>query len=156
MNEQLTSLVGPVVRGLGYELWGIEFHAHGKQSSLKVYIDAEDGIGVDDCAKVSRQIGAMLDVEDPISGHYTLEVSSPGMDRRLFTLEQFEAFKGSNVKLSLREPYEGRRRYKGILCGIEDEEVVVRSGDEEYLFPFESIERANVVPTFGAGKREAK
>lgn len=115
---------------------------------LKVYIDSEDGVDVDDCARVSRQLSALLDVEDPIKGQYTLEVSSPGMDRRLFTLEQFRAFEGTNVKLSLKTPWQGRRRFTGTLCGIEDDDIVVRSGDEEFLFPFEQIDQANIVPSY--------
>lgn len=148
MHERLTALIEPVVEGLGCDLWGIEYIPQGRNSSLKVYIESEDGVDVDDCARVSRQLSALLDVEDPIQGHYTLEVSSPGMDRRLFTRAQFAAFEGANVKLSLKAPYEGRRRFKGLLCGFEDGDVVVRSGDQEYLFPFEDIERANVVPSF--------
>lgn len=148
MQEQLKSLIEPVVEGLGCRLWGIEYLAHGKRASLKVYIERDQGVDVDDCARVSRQLSAVLDVEDPIRSQYTLEVSSPGMDRRLFTSEQFETFKGSNVKVSLKTPYEGRRRFKGVLCGIEEGDVVVRSGDEEYLFPLDDIDRANVVPSF--------
>ncbi len=148
MNEQLQALIEPVVEGLGCELWGIEYFAHGKTGKLKVFIDSDKGIEVDDCARVSRQLSAVLDVEDPIKGKYTLEVSSPGMDRRLFTREQFEAWKGADVKVSLRTPYEGRKRFKGLLCGIEEDDVVVRSGDEEYLFPLEDIDRANVIPSF--------
>ncbi|XOV85959.1 MAG: ribosome maturation factor RimP [Pseudomonadota bacterium] len=148
MNEQLRALIEPVVEGLGFELWGIEYHVQRRSASLKVYIDSEAGIDVDDCARVSRQVSALLDVEDPISGRYTLEVSSPGMDRRLFTREQFKAFEGSGVKVSLRSPYEGRRRFNGLLCGMENDDVVIRVGDEEFLFPFDEIERANVVPSF--------
>ncbi len=148
MSEQLKALIEPVVEGMGCLLWGIEYLPHGKNGSLKVYIDSEDGVDVDDCARVSHQLSAMLDVEDPIQGKYTLEVSSPGMDRRLFTSDQFDAWKGAQIKLSLRTPYEGRKRFKGLLCGIEEGDVVVRSGDEEYLFPLEDIDRANIVPTF--------
>ena len=148
VNEQLTALIAPVVEGMGCELWGVEYIAHGKRGSLKVFIDSDKGVDVDDCARVSRQLSAMLDVEDPIAGNYTLEVSSPGMDRRLFTLAQFDAWKGANVRVSLRTPYEGRKRYKGLLCGIEEGDIVVRSGDEEYLFPLEDIDRANVIPSF--------
>lgn len=148
MQEQLKALIEPVVEGLGCELWGIEYLVHGKSGSLKVFIDRDQGVDVDDCAKVSRQLSALLDVEDPIQGKYTLEVSSPGMDRRLFTREQFDAWKGANIKVSLRTPYEGRKRFKGLLCGIEEGDVVVRSGDEEYLFPLEDIDRANVIPSF--------
>lgn len=148
VQEQLRSLIEPVVEGLGLELWGIEYLAHGKRAQLKVYIEKEAGVDVDDCARVSRQISAVMDVEDPIEAQYTLEVSSPGLDRRLFTLPQFEAFEGEQVRISLKSPYEGRRRFKGQLCGIEDDEVVVRSGDEEYLFPFDQIDRANLIPTY--------
>jgi ribosome maturation factor RimP len=148
VDERLVKLIEPVVEGLGYVLWGVEYLHHGKSARLSIYIDSDDGVDVDDCARVSRQVSALLDVEDPIDANYTLEVSSPGMDRRLFTLDQFKTFEGSSVKLSLRVPYEGRKRFKGVLCGIEDDEIVVRSGDEEYLFPIDAIDRANVVPTY--------
>jgi ribosome maturation factor RimP len=147
MSEQLENLFEPVVTGLGYELWGVERISQGKHSVLKVYIDAEKGINVDDCARVSRQIGSLLEVDDPFKGNYTLEVSSPGLDRRLFKLEQYDIYKGAQVKLRLSQPFEGRRNFTGILCGIENEDVVVRSdSEEEILFPFEQIERANIVP----------
>ena len=148
MNIELKALIEPVVTGLGYELWGLEQVANGRQTLLKVYIDAADGIEVDDCAKVSRQISGVLEVEDPIRGNYTLEVSSPGMDRRLYTLAQFDAFKGARVKLTLSRPFNGKRRFNGLLCGIEGDEVVVRMGEEELLFPVEQIDKANVVPEF--------
>jgi len=148
LQAELKALIEPVVEGLGCTLWGMEHLQQGHRSLLKIYIDNEDGVDVDDCARVSRQVSALLDVEDPIKGQYTLEVSSPGMDRRLFTLEQFRAFEGADVKLSLRTPWQGRRRFAGKLCGIENDQVVVRSGDEEFLFPFEQIDRANIVPSF--------
>lgn len=147
MSVQLEAMIEPIVTALGCQLWGVERLAKGKYSVLKIYIDAQKGIDVDDCARVSRQVGALLDVEDPFAGNYTLEVSSPGLDRRLFKLDQFDAFKGAKVKLSLRQPYDGRRIFTGILCGVEEDDVVLRSdSDEEILFPFEQIERANVVP----------
>ncbi len=147
MNEQLEALIEPVVTGLGCELWGVERLAQGKYSLLKIFIDADEGIDVEDCARVSRQVSSLLDVEDPFKGKYTLEVSSPGLDRRLFKLEQFEVFKGARVKLKLRKPYEGRRKFIGLLCGIKEEDVVLRSNDdEEILFPFREIERANIIP----------
>lgn len=148
MQAELKALIEPVVEGLGFELWGVEYLAHGNRAQVRVYIDAEAGVSVDDCARVSRQLSALLDVEDPIRVQYTLEVSSPGMDRRLFTQAQFKAFAGEQVRVALKSPYEGRKRFKGLLCGIEEGDVVVRSGDEEFLFPFEEIERANVIPTF--------
>ncbi len=147
MSDQIEEMIEPLVNGLGCQLWGIEKLSQGKYSVLKIYIDADKGIEVDDCARISRQVSALLDVEEPFKGNYTLEVSSPGLDRRLFKLDQFESYKGAQVKLSLRRPYEGRRRFIGILCGIEEEDVVLRSdSNEEILFPFEQIERANIIP----------
>ena len=148
MSEQLRELIEPVVTGLGFELWGLEYLNQGKHSVLKIFIESEAGIDVDDCANVSRQVSGLLDVEDPLKGIYTLEVSSPGMDRRLFQLSQFEMFKGAKIKVNLRSPFDGKRKFTGLLCGVEDEDIVLRSGDEEFLFPFADIDRAQVVPEF--------
>lgn len=148
MKDEIKALIAPVVTGLGFELWGMEYLTQGRHSVLKVYIDSDKGIDVDDCAQVSRQISAVLEVQDPIRSQYTLEVSSPGLDRRLYTLAQFDMYKGALVKISLSRAYEGRRRFNGRLCGVEGDEVILRNGDQETLFPIEQIERANVVPEF--------
>lgn len=144
----LQELIEPSVEALGYQVWGIEMISQGRHSMLRIYIDAEKGVDVDDCANVSRQVSGILDVEDPISGEYTLEVSSPGMDRPLFTLEQYKAFVGHVVQLRLRMPFDGRRRFKGILKGIEEEDIVLVVDQEEYLLPIDHIEKANIVPQF--------
>lgn len=146
MSAQLRSMIEPVVTGMGFELWGVEYLTQGRYSVLKIFIDSENGIDVDDCASVSRQVGSLLDVEEPLRGQYTLEVSSPGMDRRLFTFEQFDLMKGFQVKLKLNKPFDGKKRFTGLLVGTEDKEVVLRVGEEETLFPYEMIDRANVVP----------
>ncbi|ENZ1728435.1 ribosome maturation factor RimP [Pseudomonas aeruginosa] len=146
--EQLQALLAPVVEALGYECWGVEFISQGRHSVLRVYIDRPEGILIDDCEAVSRQVSGILDVEDPISGEYTLEVSSPGMDRPLFTLEQFAKHAGEQVKVRLRSPYEGRRNYQGILRGVEEQDVVVLVDDHEYLLPIDSIDKANIIPRF--------
>lgn len=146
--EQLQALLAPVVEALGYECWGVEFISQGRHSVLRVYIDRPEGILIDDCEAVSRQVSGILDVEDPISGEYTLEVSSPGMDRPLFTLEQFVKHAGEQVKIRLRSPYEGRRNYQGILRGVEEQDVVVLVDDHEYLLPIDSIDKANIIPRF--------
>lgn len=146
--EQLQALLAPVVEALGYVCWGIEFLSQGRHSLLRVYIDHPNGILVDDCEKVSRQLSGVLDVEDPISADYTLEVSSPGMDRPLFTLDQFEAHVGEQVKVKLRYPFEGRRNFQGLLRGVEDQEVVVQIDGHEYLLPIDVIDKANIVPSF--------
>jgi len=146
--EQLQALLAPVVEALGYQCWGVEFISQGKHSLLRIYIDHAEGVLIDDCEKVSRQISAVLDVEDPISSEYTLEVSSPGMDRPLFTLEQFAAHIGEQVKIRLRSAFEGRRNFQGVLRGIEEQDVVVQVDDHEYLLPIEQIDKANIIPRF--------
>ncbi|SDW08355.1 ribosome maturation factor RimP [Marinobacter mobilis] len=147
--NKLEEMLRPVIEGLGYDFWGLEFRSRGPQSMLRVFIDdAEKGISVEDCEKVSRQVSGVLDVEDPIQSEYTLEVSSPGMDRPLFRLEQYETFAGHRVQIRLRMAFEGRRKFQGLLKGIEGADVVVVVDDHEYLLPFDSIERANIVPVF--------
>ena len=146
--EQLQAMLAPVVEALGYECWGVEFISQGRHSLLRVYIDHANGIQVDDCEKVSRQVSGVLDVEDPISSEYTLEVSSPGMDRPLFTLEQFAKHAGEQVKIRLRSPFEGRRNFQGLLKGVEEQDVIVQADEHEYLLPVDSIEKANIIPRF--------
>ncbi|AXA65047.1 ribosome maturation factor RimP [Pseudomonas sp. SORGH_AS199] len=146
--EQLQALLAPVVEALGYVCWGVEYISQGRHSLLRVYIDHPNGILVEDCEAVSRQVSGVLDVEDPITNEYTLEVSSPGMDRPLFTLEQFAAHVGEQVKVKLRSPFEGRRNFQGLLRGVEDQDVVVQVDEHEYLLPIEMIDKANVVPRF--------
>lgn len=173
-KKLLEDLIKPIVEGLGYEFWGMEHLSQGKNSLLRIYIESldmqagnvasdvtlseidevteseakESGIALDDCEKVSRQVGAVLDVEDPISGDYTLEVSSPGMDRLLYNLSQYERFKGHHIAVKLRMAYEGRRKFNGIISGVEGHDVVVQVDQEEFLFPIEAIEKANIIPQF--------
>ena len=148
-NSELKQLLGPVVEALGCELWGLELQTGGKTKLLRIYIArAEDGIGVDDCERVSRQASAVLDVEEAINGEDILEVSSPGMDRPLYELNQYEQYIGEDISLRLRFPYEGRRNFKGRLTGIDNDEIVLVVTDHEFLFPVEGIEKANVVPRF--------
>lgn len=146
--DTLRELIEPTVTALGYQLWGLEYQGQGKHSVLRIFIEKEEGINVDDCADVSHHVSGILDVEDPIDGEYTLEVSSPGMDRPLFTLEQYQAFVGQVITLRLRVPFEGRRKFKGQLNGVEGDEVVIQVDNNEYLLPLSLIEKANVVPSF--------
>ena len=143
-DQQIQQLLEPTVEALGFELWGIEYMSQGKYSVLRIFIDHENGIGVADCAAVSGQVGSVLDVEETIAGEYTLEVSSPGMDRLLFKLEQYSTYVGETVELRLRRAFEGRRKFKGILKGIEGEDVVVQVDDHEFLLPHSAIEKARV------------
>lgn len=146
--EQLQALLAPVIEALGYQCWGIEYISQGRHTLLRVYIDKDTGIGVDDCEVVSRQVSGVLDVEDPISVEYTLEVSSPGMDRPLFTLEQFADHVGEQVKIKLRSPFEGRRNFQGLLRGVEEQDVVVQVDNHEFLLPVDTIDKANIIPRF--------
>lgn len=147
--SQLEDMLRPVVEGLGYEFWGIEYRSTGRHVLLRLFIDdADDGISVEDCEKVSRQVSGVLDVEDPIQSEYTLEVSSPGMDRPLFRPEHYRAWVGYMVQIKLRMAFEGRRKFKGLLNGMDGDDVAVIVDDHEYLLPFESIEKANIVPVY--------
>lgn len=145
-DQQIADMLQSTVAALGYELWGVEHVAQGRHSVVRVYIDSPAGITVDDCAAVSEQASSILDVEDPIAGEYTLEVSSPGMDRLLFNLAQYSGYVGETVELRLRSAFEGRRRFKGILKGIEGEDVVIQIDDHEFLLPYGAIEKARVQP----------
>lgn len=148
VDSTLKALLQPVVEALGCELWGLQLESGGKRKLLRIYIDREEGIGVEDCERVSRQSGAVLDVEDAISGEYVLEVSSPGMDRPLYELAQYERYIGEDVSLRLRFAYDGRRNFKGRLVGVDGDEIILVVADTEYLFPVEGIDKANVVPRF--------
>ena len=148
VDSTLKALLQPVVEALGCELWGLQLESGGKRKLLRIYIDREEGIAVEDCERVSRQSGAVLDVEDAISGEYVLEVSSPGMDRPLYELGQYERYIGEDVSLRLRFAYDGRRNFKGRLVGVDGDEIVLVVADTEYLFPVEGIDKANVVPRF--------
>lgn len=149
VQEELRDLLEPAINALGCQLWGIDYSSGGKKALLRIYIDREDtGVGITDCERVSRQISSLLDVEDPIRSEYTLEVSSPGLDRPLYQLEQYKKYVGENVSLKLRFPYEGRRNFRGRLSGVEGSDVVLVADEHEYLFPVDSIEKAKIVPTF--------
>jgi len=115
---------------------------------LRVYIEHENGIDVDDCAEVSHQISAILDVEDPISTEYNLEVSSPGLDRPLFKKEHYQAVIGEVVSIKLSVPLNGRRKFKGPLVAIENNDLIVNVDGEHYQLEINNIEKGNIVPRF--------
>ena len=148
-DSRLRQLLQPVVEALGCELWGVDLQAGAKTKLLRIYIDKDnDLVGIEDCERVSRQASSILDVEDAINGEYILEVSSPGMDRPLYEIGQYEKYVGEDISLRLRFPYEGRRNFKGRLTGVDGDEIILVVTDHEYLFPVEGIEKANVVPRF--------
>jgi len=146
-QTQLEALLSPVVVSLGYEFVGMEYLPQGKHSLLRLYIDKPDGITVDDCSTVSHQVSGVLEVEDPISGHYVLEVSSPGLDRPLFKFEDFERFSGHNVQIKLQIPLDGRRNFKGLLQGVQADGQLVDVEIDEALIslPWDRIEKARLV-----------
>jgi len=149
-NERLNELLGPLVEDLGYEFVGLEYHSHPKQAVLRVYIDREGGVDLEDCEYVSREVAAMLDVEDPIAGHYNLEISSPGLDRPLFTLEQFRRFTGAEAQVSLFAPQGGRRKFKGRILATDDGMVRMEVDGAEIALKFENIAKARLVPDWDA------
>jgi ribosome maturation factor RimP len=147
--DGLVQLIRGAVEPMGYELVGVEYLSQGRGGSLlRVYIDHVNGITVDDCADVSHQISGVLDVEDPIKENYSLEVSSPGLDRPLFFKEDFERFSGSRVSVKLRVKLHDRRRFEGVLNGVEGDEVLVNVDGEEYALPLDQIDKARLVPEF--------
>jgi len=137
------------INSLGYELVGVEYRSGGHGGGLlRVYIDSEQGISVDDCQTVSYQVSGILDVNDPIPGHYTLEVSSPGMDRLLFRPDDYRRFAGSLVKLRLAWPVNGRRKFKGRLQGLDDGNVLLELDGEQVNLPLDQVEQARLVPEY--------
>jgi ribosome maturation factor RimP len=146
--DRLNRLAGSVVEPMGYELVGIEYRQGNDSGLLRVYIDQDDGIVLDDCVAVSRQLSAMLDVEDPLQGAYQLEVSSPGMDRPLFVKEHFERFAGNKARIKLRTKLHGKRNFEGVLKGVQDDGVMLEMDGEMECLPFDLIDKARLVPEF--------
>lgn len=145
-TEELTELLEPTVERLGYELSDLEARFSGRDGILRVFIDHPDGIGLADCEKVSRAVSALLDVEDPVPGHYDLEVSSPGLDRKLTKVEHFQRFTGETVKVQMRFPIEGRKRFRGQLVSADEENIVVDVDGQSHTLPFATIDTARLVP----------
>lgn len=150
-ERTITELIQPTIADLGCIFWGLELHTGGQHTKLCVYIERDEGVTVDDCEKVSRALSDLLDVEDILPDRYTLEVSSPGMDRILFRPEQYRASIGEGIEVRLNVPVDGRKRIQGQLVGVEDDQAIVRVDEDEFVLPFESIARARVIPehTFG-------
>ena len=143
--NKVAQLVSPTVEALGLQLWGIEHTSQGKYSVLRIYIERDIGVTIEDCEQVSRQVSAILDVEDPIAGEYALEVSSPGTDRLLFTVEQFQHYCGEEVDIRLRSPVDGRRKFRGMLQGVVNRVVQIEVEGSFLELPYEEIEKANIV-----------
>ena len=148
LEQNLQEMLQGAVEDLGCELWGIECQRAGRFMTVRLFIDKEGGVTVDDCADVSRQVSAILDVEDPIADKYNLEVSSPGLDRPLFTLPQFERYIGQDIAVHLRIPVMERRKWQGKLDRIENDMVTFIVDGQEQVLVFGNIQKANVVAKF--------
>ena len=146
LREQLRELLAPVVAGVGYQLWELEYMPRSGGGLLRLYIDSPNGISLDDCERVSRAVSEHLDATDPIPGHYTLEVSSPGLDRVLRTREHFERFAGERVKLEMMQPIEGRKRFAGRLLGVGESDITLELESGRISLPIEDIHRARLAP----------
>ncbi|MDF1630461.1 MAG: ribosome maturation factor RimP [Alcanivoracaceae bacterium] len=148
-SDEIQAMLQPVVESLGYEFWGLEY-IQGRGATLRIYIDrdSDEGISVDDCALVSHQVSGVLDVEDPISGEYNLEVSSPGMERPLFIIDQWARYVGEDIQIRLLAPVAGKRRLTATLTAIEGDDVLLDVKGEALRVPFAQVDRANLVAKF--------
>jgi ribosome maturation factor RimP len=149
-SQRLNDLLQPLVEQLDYEFVGLEYLNNPKQSVLRIYIDGEEGVGLEDCEKVSREVAALLDVEDPIKGHYNLEVSSPGLDRPLFTPDQYERFAGEEARVTTFAPVDGRRKFKGVIEGIDGARIRLNVDGETVELEHANIAKARLVPDYDA------
>lgn len=147
IDPLLQAHLAALIANMGYELWGCELQAEGHNMILRIYLDKVEGVTIDDCSFVSHQVSAMLDVEDPFSGRYTLEVSSPGINRPLFELAQYQKYKGETVKIRLREALNGRKQYKGTIISANEDGICLSMEKNAQLLtiPFALIEKGNIV-----------
>ena len=157
-HSEIAALLGPTIESLGLELLGIEYLPAPGGATVRLYIDVPAGeggdagrtVGIEDCEAVSREVSAQLDVADPIAGNYTLEVSSPGLDRPLFTPAQFARFSGELAKVALKLPQDGRRRLQGRILRVEGGSVVFGLDGAEFAVAADNIEKARLVPDWVA------
>ncbi|MDF1758193.1 MAG: ribosome maturation factor RimP [Legionellaceae bacterium] len=145
IQNKVAEQIRPVIEDMGYELWGCQYLNQGRHSLLRIYIDKADGIGIEDCEQVSHRVSALLDVEDPISGNYSLEVSSPGSPRPLFYSDQYQRYIGEEVEIKLVKPIAEKRRYEGIIVSSDDESLVINVDNEEQSFLLSTIVKANLI-----------
>ena len=147
-TEMIKEMLEPAVNAPGMELWGVEFLSQGRHSILRVYIDSDHGVTIDNCEAASHQVSGVLDVEDPISGEYNLEVSSPGMDRPLFTFDQFSRYVGELIKVRLQMAVDGMRNFTGKLVQAENDSLTFEVESQQLTVSINQIDKANLVPIF--------
>ena len=148
LSEKLTKIIEPALNGLGYELVLLEYSPGIKTGSLRLFIDCEAGIGLEDCETVSREIAALLDVEDPITKAYHLEVSSPGLDRPLTKPEHYQRFVGEKVRLQTLAPIGKRKKFPGVIVSANEHEVVINVDGQHFHIPHADVERARLAPDY--------
>ena len=156
MQEQLNALIDTTVTGLGYELWGYEYRVYGESALLRIFIDSDNGITVDDCGRVSLQLGAALDVDDLIPVAYMLEVSSPGVDRVLFTPEQYHRYVGEKLKIRTRMPVQARRNFVGKLVAAGEDNIAVQLPEGLFEIPYDVIDRGRLIFEMKATPKKGK
>ena len=149
-SSRLTKLLQPLIEDLGYEFVGLEQSSNPKNPALVIYIDRPEGIAIEDCETVSREVAALLDVEDPIPGHYNLEVSSPGLDRPLFTAEQFTRFAGELARVTVYAPVDGRRKFKGAILEADESTVMIDQDGTAVVLDMNNVVKARLVPDYDA------
>ena len=144
IKDELEHLLAPTINDMGYEFWGCEYLSQGKHSLLRIYIDKADGIGIDDCQQVSHQVSALLDVEDPIPGNYSLEVSSPGIPRPLFKSGHYQHYLGHDIQVKLFKPVGGKRKLMGTIASVSESSLVLNVNNEDLELLFSNIVKANL------------
>jgi ribosome maturation factor RimP len=156
-QNEIEVLLAPAVDALGLELLGCEYSAGNANALLRLYIDAKDRpVNIEDCEAVSREVSALLDVHDPIDAHYTLEVSSPGIERPLFRIEHFARFLGEPVKVTVDLPIDGRRRFQGAILRVEGDEIVLDQDGSEVRIAHPNVIKARLAPVFEAPSKPGK
>ena len=152
LSDRIAAMIEPALKAMGYEIVRVQLggghNPSGRSATLQIMCDRLDGqaLTLDDCAEISRLASAVLDVEDPIAGGYTLEVSSPGLDRPLTRPKDFERFAGAEARVELSLPVDGQRRFKGVLRGLDDDAVILETGDGRCRLALADIEKAKLVP----------
>ena len=146
--QKLNELLQPLVEDLGYEFVGLEYNSNPKHSVLRIYIDHENGVGIEDCETVSRETAALLDVKDPIRSQYNLEVSSPGLDRPLFTAAHYRQFEGCVAQVNLFAPQDGRRKFSGPILGADENGIRIEQDGTEVTLDLSNVVKARLVPDY--------
>ena len=153
-QHKIESLIAPIVEAMGYEVWSVEAHRGGRKTLLRIYIDVPKGddrksINVEDCGQISKQLGALFDVENPVTGSYVLEVSSPGLNRSLTKLEHYQRYVGSIIHIVLKDPENDQYNFTGKLQEVFDNTLkLLLDNNEVIAFLLTNIRKANLVPSF--------